>query len=127
MRLTIRAALLALPLVACQGPAGHDGAPGRAGTFTRTPSYCNTWSAVISNSNSWALSASCNNILDIPLSGDCFEPQGLPTGASLSAADPVNWDTTTQIAGWNCQWSWANGATQVAFSAKAEICCVTPQ
>ena len=126
MRQIILAALLALPLIACEGPAGHDGAPGRDGTFTRTPSYCNNQSTFANAGNSWSVSVPCNNILDIPLSGECFEPQGLPTGAALSAADPVNWDTTTQIARWKCQWAWANGATQVDFAVKAEICCATP-
>jgi hypothetical protein len=126
MRLMLVATLLAVPLLACQGPAGHDGAPGRDGTFTRTPSYCNTWSTFANAGDSWSTAVSCNNALDIPLSGDCFEPQGLPTGAVLSAADPVNWDTTTEIAGWKCQWAWQDGATQVDFAIKAEICCATP-
>ena len=126
MRLTILAAVLAFTLVACQGTAGHDGAPGRDGTFTRTPSYCNTQSTFANAGDNWSVSVPCNNVLDVPLSGECFEPQGLPTGAALSAADPVNWDTTTQIAGWNCQWTWQPGATHVDFAIKAEICCATP-
>ena len=126
MKLTPFAALLAVLFLACQGSPGHDGAPGRDGAFTRTPSYCNSWSTYANSGNGWSTSASCNNALDIPLSGSCFEPQGVPSGSALSAASPVNWETTTAIAAWECQWAWQNGAPQVDFAIKAEICCATP-
>ncbi len=120
------AILLASPLLACRGPAGQDGAPGKDGTFKRTPSYCNSQQTLGSAGNNWTVTAPCNNQLDIPLSGECFAPNGLPSGAALVAETPVAWEDMAQIAAWSCQWTWQNGATPSDFFIKAEICCATP-
>jgi hypothetical protein len=126
MRNALFALASLLTLAACQGPAGSDGAPGKNGTFTRTPSYCNTIAFAVDNTSGWSGSAPCNNQLDMPLSGDCFEPNGLPTGAVFIGADPVNWGSTTAIAAWKCKWAWLPGSTEVGFLGKSEICCSTP-
>lgn len=118
--------VLFLSLVGCQGPAGHDGAPGRDGVFTRTASYCNTFASSATAGSAWSISTSCTSMTDMPLSGQCLEPEGLPPGAYLSASTPINWDVTTAIAGWRCQWAWAPVAITSDFAATAEICCARP-
>lgn len=125
------AVLLAVATFACgkgaQGPAGPTGPQGPPGPTTRLPSYCNTMAAGVGAGNGWTLSASCNAAADMPVEGWCMATQELPAGAFLSVSAPVNWDNTSLVAGWTCTWAWSNGATQLSFNGKAEICCATPQ
>ncbi len=114
-------------VVACEGPAGKDGAPGPAGPgLRRGAAYCNGNSAEVNAGNGWSLTASCTAAADIPLEGFCFEPAGLPSGAALVLEQPLGWDTTGGPAGWTCTWGWISG-TETPFTGTAEICCATPQ
>ncbi len=126
MRCSTFAAIAVLTLAACQGPAGKDGLPGRDGRLARTPSYCNVQDLVVEAAGNWAVAAGCSNVQDIPLSGDCSAPQGLPPGAIPLQGTPVDWDNMAAIAIWNCQWTWEATATPTAFMGRAEICCATP-
>lgn len=119
--------LTALTLVACEGSTGPQGPAGPPGGGSRTPSYCNGGVTTANAGNNWTITTSCNNVADIPLQGLCLEPGGLPTTAFLSESAPVNWNDTTQLAGWRCKWNWQVGAQTSDFAAQAEVCCATPQ
>ncbi len=111
-------------LVGCEGPAGKEGPAGPG--LKRGAAYCNTTSGEVNAGNGWTLTATCKASADIPLEGFCYEPAGLPSGAALVLELPLRWDTTTDLAGWTCTWSWISG-TPTPFTGTAEICCATPQ
>jgi hypothetical protein len=107
-----------------QGPIGDPGAIGTTGSpgpSVRTPSYCGTQPGTIATPTG-TLTVSCASAADIPLSGQCWAPAGLPTDAYVTYSIPVDWNDLTKPAGWQC--TWANPTT--AFSGVAEICCAKP-
>jgi hypothetical protein len=110
-----------------QGDPGQQGDPGMAGTAgppgpsVRTPAYCNKVTVTTSSALRSA-TAYCNSASDMPLSGNCFPPDGPPPGGPAISQSPSGWDSTTQNAGWYCSSSWEG----TAYRLTAMICCTSP-